>query len=58
MGKLAGQPAARTIDARGLLLAPGFIDIHDHSDSTGMTPANVGCPPAKSPDPLSTPSNG
>ena len=34
MGRLSGQTAARTIDAAGLTVAPGFIDIHNHSDST------------------------
>jgi N-acyl-D-amino-acid deacylase len=28
---LAGE-ARRTVDARGLIVAPGFIDMHAHSD--------------------------
>src|SRR5688572_22128570 len=34
IGALAGRTAARTIDARGLVVAPGFVDIHNHSDET------------------------
>ena len=34
VGDLAGAEAARTLDATGLLVTPGFIDIHSHSDFT------------------------
>jgi N-acyl-D-aspartate/D-glutamate deacylase len=34
MGHLQGKTAGRTIDATGLTVSPGFIDIHNHSDYT------------------------
>jgi N-acyl-D-aspartate/D-glutamate deacylase len=41
MGRLAGRTAARTIDAAGLTVAPGFIDIHNHSDNTIVQDGNA-----------------
>lgn len=34
MGDLTGAPARQTLDAEDRYLAPGFIDIHTHSDFT------------------------
>ena len=32
IGKLTGATAARTIDAKGRVVVPGFIDLHSHAD--------------------------
>ncbi|MBN2335841.1 D-aminoacylase [Candidatus Bathyarchaeota archaeon] len=32
VGGLKGEKAEKTIDAKGMIVAPGFIDIHSHSD--------------------------
>jgi N-acyl-D-amino-acid deacylase len=40
VGAAAG-PATRTIDAGGLVLAPGFIDAHSHSDFSLLTDGNA-----------------
>ncbi|NLW50144.1 MAG: D-aminoacylase [Candidatus Brocadiaceae bacterium] len=32
VGRLGRVQAVRTIDARGLIVAPGFVDMHTHSD--------------------------
>jgi N-acyl-D-amino-acid deacylase len=34
IGDLHDARAKRTVDASGLIVAPGFIDIHNHSDNT------------------------
>ena len=41
MGRLAGKTAARTLDASGLTVSPGFIDIHNHSDFTILEDGNA-----------------
>lgn len=37
IGDLTGAPAARVIDAAGAVVAPGFVDIHSHSDFTVLS---------------------
>ena len=41
IGRLAGKRASHRIDARGLTVAPGFIDIHNHSDETILVDGNA-----------------
>jgi len=40
LGRIAGD-AKRTLDATGLVVAPGFIDIHSHSDWTLLEDGNA-----------------
>lgn len=40
IGDLASAGAARRIDATGLVVAPGFIDMHNHSDLTIVAEPN------------------
>ena len=41
MGNLPSATAKREIDATGLVVAPGFIDIHNHSDYTLVADGNA-----------------
>jgi len=40
VGALRDATAVRTIDARGLVVAPGFIDLHGHSTNALLTDGN------------------
>src|SRR4249919_2728683 len=41
VGNLTGVTARREIDARGLVVAPGFIDMHSHSDQPLLDDGNA-----------------
>ena len=41
IGNTAGKSASRTIDAKGLVVAPGFIDMHNHSDAAILADGNA-----------------
>ena len=41
LGKVAANTGKREIDAKGLVVAPGFIDMHSHSDFTILEDGNA-----------------
>ena len=41
VGRLTGATARREIDARGLVVTPGFIDMHTHSDQPLLADGNA-----------------
>ncbi|CCE08912.1 D-aminoacylase (N-acyl-D-amino-acid deacylase) [Bradyrhizobium sp. STM 3843] len=43
IGDLAGKPAARTIEADGKIVAPGFIDSHTHDDGAVLLDPQMVC---------------
>src|SRR5438046_845805 len=41
VGRVPNLPANREIQAKGLVVAPGFIDMHSHSDFTLLEDGNA-----------------
>jgi N-acyl-D-amino-acid deacylase len=41
VGRIGDLPARRTLDAQGKVVAPGFIDLHTHSDYTLLVDGNA-----------------
>ena len=41
VGNLEAAKASKTVDATNLIVAPGFIDIHNHSDNSIVTDGNA-----------------
>jgi N-acyl-D-amino-acid deacylase len=41
VGRVPAGPAKRDIDAKGLVVAPGFIDMHSHSDTLLLEDGNA-----------------
>jgi N-acyl-D-aspartate/D-glutamate deacylase len=42
VGTLADESAAEVVDAAGMVLAPGFIDVHSHADRALASPETAG----------------
>src|SRR4051812_8350640 len=40
VGDVEEKSAAKTVDCTGLIIAPGFIDLHNHSDDSILKPKN------------------
>jgi N-acyl-D-aspartate/D-glutamate deacylase len=40
VGEIEEKSAGKTVDCTGLVIAPGFIDLHNHSDDSILSPKN------------------